>query len=727
SNFCLEMTNNAKKEQQVLCDYCQIEKDGNQIYTTRKQFAGLRIVDILQTITQLSIPISTPIKLCSMCASTLHAATGAIEKTKKLIAKLAPSAAAKKQQAASEKKMAAEEEAADKTEAATAAANATPHNEPASVATPKKPQPQPQPSPKKSQSSAKKQAAPQQNGVATPVAAETQKSTAHANLDDSLNDVVKLTPSLNVSKKHKEVHQLFGTSMNHISDSESEEDDHDDVVDVDAVDSKDIPTDFDCRLCDFRSNYATKLKKHLRDEHAQKRPRVFHCAHCPKSFGVLKTLKKHLATHTGIKEKKAQKTPVEDKENKNENPPNGEENVVGAKTQNPQLAKFMPLQGKANQKAPENVSSSEYTFAIAASNSSTPAKPTEESKLPRKKGEIFECDICNLEICTAKATKAHFINEHKIERPKIFKCGICKDSFMHKSTKDRHQRDKHFLNGDGQPKAQIKLPARRKTVDVRPKELEAAAAKKSDVFPPKTPLRRKTVDVRPKALEESPAKLSGNKSIKEELPTPFKNVSKADSLLIEDTTEDEDDFPSSHNNSKLRENGDGKTPVKTPAKKSKAAKASDELDTSQLTASGSPKKASKRKSATAAEDDVGEQPLQQEQQQVPEVIDLLEVNPNVKPNKRVRLESVETSESQLSCGECNKVVGSRKRLDSHIRKKHNKSLNCPKCGVQYPGTLEYIGHFAKCNAGQGLPCGIQSCDKVFEGANYLSSHLKKKH
>lgn len=48
------MTDNAKKEL-VLCDYCQLEKDGSQIYTTRKNFAGLKIVDILETMSQLSV------------------------------------------------------------------------------------------------------------------------------------------------------------------------------------------------------------------------------------------------------------------------------------------------------------------------------------------------------------------------------------------------------------------------------------------------------------------------------------------------------------------------------------------------------------------------------------------------------------------------------------------------------------------------------------------------
>lgn len=48
------MSKNAKKEA-VLCDYCQLEKDGSQIYTARKQFAGLKIVDILETMSQLSV------------------------------------------------------------------------------------------------------------------------------------------------------------------------------------------------------------------------------------------------------------------------------------------------------------------------------------------------------------------------------------------------------------------------------------------------------------------------------------------------------------------------------------------------------------------------------------------------------------------------------------------------------------------------------------------------
>lgn len=48
------MNGNSKKEL-ILCDYCQIGKDASQIYTTRKQFAGCKIVDILQSVTQLTV------------------------------------------------------------------------------------------------------------------------------------------------------------------------------------------------------------------------------------------------------------------------------------------------------------------------------------------------------------------------------------------------------------------------------------------------------------------------------------------------------------------------------------------------------------------------------------------------------------------------------------------------------------------------------------------------
>lgn len=392
----------------------------------------------------------------------------------------------------------------------------------------------------------------------------------------------------------------------------------------------------------------------------------------------------------------------------------------------------------------------------------------------------------------------HSVSAHKIDKPKVFKCDACEDRFTHRGYLLRHLKAKHSME-DGKPKVSIKLPIRRKTIDVRPDAIN----KEPETNVAKIPKRRKTVDVRPKGLEGSPINQKMQSLIKEELITPYKSISKNKSLFVkeEETSVDPLDFPGEiqsegvqqsieldsddegevtvisspskqkskrdsktlgtpkqkdaadviqdvftipvtpKNKSKVDSNSvtpstsspakaveNSKSPSLSPRKKSKTAKELDkELETSQSTDKGSPTKARKRKSVPD-DDALDTQEAREVQAKVQPAIDLLdEVNLNVKPHKRTRLDTVETLDSQLSCSECNKVTTSRKRLDSHIRKKHSKSFCCPDCNRKYPGSLEYISHFATCNTGQGLPCGIQNCDKRFEAANYMSSHLKKKH
>lgn len=774
-----------------------------------------------------------------MCASTLHAATGAIEKTMQLITKLAPTATAKKQ--ATEKKVddvdgksknLVEEDinelpkGAAKVDIDSTAPKTTSKSEAVAKGTPKKNQPSPNKSAKQNESHI-------------------------VNLDDSLNGVVKLTPSKNAPKKNKEATTLFGTSI--ISDSEDEveeeADNADDVADNAEI-SLELPEIFACKLCDFETNRPLQLKTHLIDAHDKKRPRFVDCPQCPKTFSGLGGLKKHFRSHGTAKDKlknkevpngnannvvkgdteaqspvkkkpkaKAKASGKEAKESKangteNQNAKeNGEakkndeakENLEAksnAKESNktivPQLATFEGLQGKRNQKVLANVSNSELTFAVGDSNSSTPAKTLEEKNLKWLRLTKFVCEICQIELKTAKAMQEHSVSAHKIDKPKVFKCDACEDRFTHRGYLLRHLKAKHSME-DGKPKVSIKLPIRRKTIDVRPDAIN----KEPETNVAKIPKRRKTVDVRPKGLGGSPINQKMQSLIKEELITPYKSISKNKSLFIkeEETSVDPLDFPGDiqsdevqqsieldsddegevtvisspskqkskrdsktigtpkqkdaadivqdvftlpvtpKNKSKADNNSvtpstsspakainNTKSPSLSPRKKSKTAKELDkELETSQSTDKGSPTKARKRKSVPD-DDALDTQEAREVQAKVQPAIDLLdEVNLNVKPHKRTRLDTVETLDSQLSCSECNKVTTSRKRLDSHIRKKHSKSFCCPDCNRKYPGSLEYISHFATCNTGQGLPCGIQNCDKRFEAANYMSSHLKKKH
>lgn len=756
-----------------------------------------------------------------MCASTLHAATGAIEKTIRLINKLAPTATAKKQ--GTEKKVddvdgksknLVEEDIdelpkdAAKVDIDSTEPKTTSKSEAVANGTPKKNQPSPNKSAKQNESHT-------------------------INLDDSLSGVVKLTPSKNAPKKNKEATTLFGTSI--ISDSEDEIDEGADNADDVADNSQiflELPEIFACKFCDFETKRPIQLKTHLIDAHDKKRPRFVDCPQCPKTFSSLAGLKKHFSNHGIVKDKlknkevlngnanniikgdteaqspgkQKKKTKESGTENQNANE-NGEakkndehkENVEAKsnakesnKTIAPQLAKFEGLQGKRNQE----VLASELTFAVGDSNSSTPAKTVEEKRLRLTK---FVCEICQIQLKNAKAMKEHSVSAHKIDKPKVFKCDACEDRFLHRGHLLRHLKQKHSIE-DGKPKVSIKLPIRRKTIDVR----SEAINKEPEANVAKTPKRRKTVDVRPKGIEVSPINQKMQSLIKEELITPYKSISKDKSSFIkkEESSVDPLDFsgeiqsngveqsiqldsddeveltvisspskqkskrdnktlgtpkqkdaadviqdvftipvspkknkskadsnsitPSTSSPAKAIENS--KSPSLSPRKKSKTAKELDnELETSQSTDKGSPTKTRKRKSA-ADDDAIDTKEALELQAKVQPAIDLLdEVNLNVKPHKRTRLDTVETVDSQLSCSECNKVTTSRKRLDSHIRKKHGKSFRCPDCDGKYPGSLEYISHFATCNTGQGLPCGIQNCDKRFEGANYMSSHLKKKH
>jgi len=43
------------KKELIQCNYCKTEIEGKQIFTTRMQFAGSKIIDILQTIAQCTV------------------------------------------------------------------------------------------------------------------------------------------------------------------------------------------------------------------------------------------------------------------------------------------------------------------------------------------------------------------------------------------------------------------------------------------------------------------------------------------------------------------------------------------------------------------------------------------------------------------------------------------------------------------------------------------------
>ncbi|KAM8710000.1 hypothetical protein ACLKA7_016751 [Drosophila subpalustris] len=702
------------------------------------QFAGSKIIDILQTVAQCKIPLSTPIKLCAMCASTLLSTLGVIEKVVHMVSNLMGT---NLQQTVENQKEAdlpnSEPEVVEVEELQVEPSNAKASpkkSAPIINGTPTAAKEKALSSPTKQLKNIKDQGTPNVPSGETPKKQPTElQSSFKVNLDDSLKDVIKLTPAKEVPKKHKDLTLLFGNSVNNIPDSEDGSDDDDDIPD--HPEDKDVG--FECKLCDYKTTLAAKFKHHLRDNHGQKRPRILNCSVCPKSFGVLKTLNKHLVTH-GIVPKQG------DVDAKKEHSKSGDA----------QLAVLTALKPTSK---PKPILNAELTFAIKDTNSSTP-KPNEEQQQPQEAQPIYKCDMCETQTKVPKYLQEHMKTVHNIEKPKIFKCGSCSTTFMHKITRDRHFLKKH-CGDQGQDKA-TKTPARRKTIDVRP-TVTIKVAK-----PAKSPIRRKTVDVRilesplakqksdlkeiegtpnknvnnevahtPNQLQDSmkatdsPSKKKLKESPKDDVASILKEVFKASESPVKKKSKKGDaDITSIQLDDRALEGSVAGTP-----KKSKSKKGSDMLDNPQVTPIE--KKSNKRKSESELQSDVVPSPLkksklEKKKKSECEVIELLdEVNMNPMPHKREMLESQSESqpEAQFSCSQCSKVVSTRKRLDSHIRKKHTPLLNCRKCEENFTDTEKFITHFESCESSNGLACGVKSCDKIFAAANFLSSHLKKKH
>ncbi|XP_030570222.1 zinc finger protein CG2199 [Drosophila novamexicana] len=857
------MSGNTKKEL-ILCDYCQVAKDGNQIYTNRKQFAGCRIVDILQSVTQRTIPLPTTVKLCSLCASTLHATTGTIARAIELVSKLTQTGKKQNIETVLVEAESDDTDEAKRTKPVTnidspaakerkskgaATTNGTPIvdlESPKMTPAKEKGTPNKTPATKKGlkelnssavgvQQSPRKQALKASLPQTSTPAASAQPSTPKK-VEDLLQNAIKLTPAKDVPKKNKDFIQLFGGNADNASDTEEEDEEDDEVTTVGKTEIKNIATGFECKLCDFASVYPNPMKKHLKELHGQKRPRIYNCMKCTKAFGVLNSLKSHLLTH-GITEEKDESAAPD-----------------------PQLAVLTALKPKPK---PSNT---EYTFAINNTNSSTP-KPAGE----QVQATTYQCEICHLDFSAVKALQEHIKTVHNIERPKAFKCDACDSHFMHKVTMDRHYKKKHCGEDDTNTALPAKIKGRRKTISIvvnQPPSKEEATPLASS--PAKITGRRKTMAVELNETEEPPAKLKRQSPLKEpkklselnteathkeaieEPASPSKSKSKVDKLsesstvdkvagtpkkpkkpsqvlkdffapklaspakskpkandgLVAPTLSQENEIIEELNNmdlndidlldsfdvdmsSKMTSKKDVDTtksssqiieidspskkvkssnevnPLEPVQKKIKSKKDKDTLDSSQIVDSkekeltndvdpldssqivsinGTPKKSGKRKAAkqqaeessqadTADEElasPVQLKPLKKsksDKQKMPDSdIELLdEINPNVKPHKRTKVDSMALSESELSCSMCSKVVASRKRLDSHMLKKHTTKLTCPNCKVTYNDSLEYVKHFSVCNGVDGLPCGYKNCEKVFAAANFLCSHLNKKH
>lgn len=676
------------------CNYCEVEKDAIHMYTGLKTFAGCKTIDILQVVAHRKIPVSTPIKLCALCLTTLHTASAAIERVGHMVSYLLgfdQESFLLNQEEENIQISDSEAEEVEKTQVKPATnGKLTAASQSAKKQLTKVKQTQASTSSKAVYSPAKQ---PKSNITQTKSPKKQPKelqTSFNENLDHSLEGVIKLSTAKDVSKKKDQVTQMFGTSINHISDSEdgSNNDADDDDAIVNTADYN-----FECKLCDFKSNFPAKYKGHLRENHGQIRPRILNCKFCPKSFGVLKTYDSHMLTHGIGKENKDDKDRLE-------------------KSKNPQLAVITALNPSTKLKP---VLNAEYSFDIKNTNSSTPKQNEVLRKVPPPKqiiDGVFQCDVCQLVLDNPKYMQNHLKTVHDIAKPKVFKCPEpgCDVTFAYK-----HAKDRHFINKHTGEQKKPKTPLRRKTVDVRPSN--AAKEKKSIQTKPRRMTAEAEINSESQAMLSQVQENEKDDTVKA-TNSPAKKSKKAEIKKEDVLTLLDEIFPSTESPSKRKSKG--KKTEENQLQDSKSV-----IVSSPAISNGTPKQRSLKRKSESLQVDTETQGDKKFRKSESELLE--EVNNNPLPNKREILESQE-SDSQLSCIQCSKVVNSRKRLDSHIRKKHKIFLTCRNCKFTSSNTQEYLDHFVNCDQNaEGLHCGVENCSKVFAAPDFLSTHLQKKH
>ncbi|KAH8296193.1 hypothetical protein KR054_002808 [Drosophila jambulina] len=679
---------------QVLCDYCGISNEAKTIFSAQKSFVGFKILDVLQIVTHKDLPANLALKVCFMCASNLMTTMGVIEKTQKLVdnASLGKGAAAAKNKKTTP---VAKEENDKLVVDLTAEAEAK-------SAKPKTPLRQ------RSKSMASRPSdlifprtpAKKLDELNASPAKKTPKKNA-SRLEDSLDDSVRLTPAKEMASTKKVFLQLFGSRNGEAGAAAESEDEDEDENDVDENADKviTIKKGFDCKLCDFQSKAAKAFKEHLFQVHGQQRPRIYFCDLCPKSFGILKSWRVHIETVHGVTVETAQKVakpkeqktkdlkadevkPTEKSPRKEKSKKATEKNEASEKidetSEGPQLATIKALNGEvAAKKKWLDKVISNADYTFDVNGSS--ASTPKAADISIELSNEYKCDICDSVLATAKQMQEHMKTAHGIDKPKIFKCHVCDKSLTTKQTLKHHMN----LHSEG---AEAEKSSKRKILQ---EEKDSIA-------------------------EKSPSQEDEEKPQEEKIL----HTEEAEVQEIAINTADESDLMA---------------PPKALGKKPKKAKNSISLDTSAVVnISDSPSNKAKRKNKDEASLN----------ESTTVTVDLLdEINTNVKPHKKARLQSVSDSfcssiddystaesESLLSCSQCGKQVKSKQRLALHIRKRHGTKLECPGCQSSYSNQRDYVNHFAVCSSGGSLlPCGVGNCKKSFYEANYLSSHLRLKH
>ncbi|XP_030385384.1 zinc finger protein CG2199-like [Scaptodrosophila lebanonensis] len=761
------------------------------MYSARKAFGGRKVLDILQTVTHRSIPLSIPVKLCTPCTSSLLCTATLIEKFQKLVntfskenplpegvdvvtdtaakpklkprnmrsksmvvertpildisLKKQPSKSVTKQPSKSAKqptkssaeqppKSPAEQPLAEVVDVVTDTAakpklkprkmrsksmvvertqilNISLKKQPSKSFTKQSSQSAKQPTKSSAEQPPKSPAeqppkSPSKQKMTKSVADKSKSEDQRVACDESLLDGVKIIPSkenLNITSENQNkklaVFKLFAPTKAFIMDETESEDEFVEKEDNSIKFKR--PSFYKCKLCEFQTKVSMALKKHLMAEHGQKRTRVHECTVCLKGFGQEKALKKHLATHdkseltkTNVAKPEIVKTPV------------------GTTNSHPEK-ESAAVKSPTKEKLHENEKTVEYTFAVNGTDSSTP-NPSKRTR----RGLEFKCDICDSDLKTVKAMKEHMKSAHEISAIKLFVCELCHSKFSTNQQLKKHCTKKHMATAADPPDTSANGEKGYESPDVIEamnsdvEEMRLASSSKKEpeakeaLFKvPKQKLAKTSFNV---AQEEI------NACVADSIPTTEKarkrkaneNSLELDTSLTQiikriDQTEASPAKPNENNLS-----NSWKKVVESPvAPETNLTKP--EADEGYP---GSPSK-KKRKEKKYSESSV---------------VDLFdEVNVHVNPHKKELLSSdVEESD----CSICGKTVNSRSRLDSHVQKKHSNILKCPICKKLFKSRVEYVAHFSfSCDSDNGLPCGVQKCKKVFEGSEYLSGHLVKKH
>ncbi|KAH8239234.1 hypothetical protein KR032_002195 [Drosophila birchii] len=720
---------------QVPCDYCGSSNDSKTIFSAQKSFVGHKMLDVLQIITHKDLPSNLGLKVCFMCASNLMTTMGVIEKTLKLV-----NTASLTKTATKNKKAVIKTEEADKSivspiidltpedEEKSAEQKTTPVAKnktlrqrsksmavrPSDLIFPKSPikkLDEHNASPAKKLGELNASPAKKLGELNASPSNKTPKKQA-SRLEDSLDDSVKLTPAKEIAPNKKVFLQLFGSRNTEDASPESEDEDEDENAAAENADKViAVKKDFDCKLCDFQSRSAKLFKDHLSKEHGQQRPRIYFCDMCPKSFGILKSWRVHSETVHGVtveapqKEAKAkvakpkeqqkkdykedevkpiEKSPRKEKSKKANEKTEARE-ALNETDEGPQLATIKALNGEAAAKKKwldKVISNPDYTFDINGSSASTPKAADISIELSNE----FKCDICDSELATVKLMQDHMKTAHGIDKPKIFKCPVCDKGLTTKQSLKLHMN----LHTEG---AEAEKSSKRKILQ-----------------------EEKDVDMADGIADNSRSEEDDEKPQEEKISHTDINESKTSTQISIDTADESGTM----------------APPKAPGKKTKKAKSSSSPNTPQkvVDISDSPSKKAKRK--------IKDEPSLNETTTVVDLLD--EINVNVKPHKKARLQSASDSfcssiddystaeESPFTCTHCGKQVKSKQRLIVHIQKRHGTKLECPGCKTSYSNQRDYVNHFAVCSSGGSLlPCCVGNCKKAFIEADYLASHLAAKH